>query len=149
MADTTVKQLMDAVVAALDGAPKGALTKPTGLFIGNQRRRVFEEVDLPRISAIVVRDSKAEEKGKGMPAVHRKLTVGLFFRCIGSTDDDVEPLRAWAHQQLMVGDRSLGGIALDTDDGDVEWLTEVDSDSDFIDAGAEYVIDYVRPKNTL
>jgi hypothetical protein len=146
MADTAVKGIVAAIVALVSAAGK-----PAGLTVTASRLRPgASDADLKRIAIYPVSDDAApsgEPRNRTFAGARRRLTVALECRCAG-TDLDNEALRAWAYGQVMA-DPSLGGLALNVEEGATEWAGELDSAADYSQALLALVVEYVRPRRSL
>jgi hypothetical protein len=146
MADTLVKDIVEAVAALLN-----ATGKPTGLEVTASRIKsapggktfkraaVFPLADNPK--------PDNTQRNRGFLGAHRILTLVVECRCAG-TDLDNEVLRAWAISQIMK-DESLGGLALDVNEGTTEWAEAQDAQADYSQALIEILVEYSRAKKSL
>jgi hypothetical protein len=146
MADTCVASIVTAIAALMD-----ATGKPTGLTVTASRRRsTASDAALQHLAVYPVRDEPApsyERRNRLFQGARRRLTVVVECRCAG-TDLDNEALRAWAYDQVMA-DRSLGGLAVNVEEGTTEWGGELDSTADYSQSALELIVEYVRPRRTL
>jgi hypothetical protein len=146
MADTCVSQLVSAIAALMvgTGAPTGVTVTPS------RRRSTASDAALKQIAVYPVRDEAAQSyvpRNRQFQGARRWLTVRVECRCAG-TDLDNEDLRAWAYGQVMA-DRSLGGLALNVEEGPTDWAGDVDSAADYSQADLDLVVEYVRPRRSL
>lgn len=146
MGDTYVSQIVTAVATLADAAGK-----PAGLVVTTSRQRpTSSDTALSHMAVYPVRDEPAassEPRNRCFAGARRKLTVAIECRCAGS-DLDNEVLRAWALQQVM-SDFTLGGKAVNVEEGVTDWAGEVDSTADYSQAVLELIVEYVRPRRTL
>lgn len=148
MADTLVKKLVDAAAAAIAANDPG---KPAGLIVVASRiKSTAGSKDLKRIAVYPLADNPKQDntpRNRTLLAVHRVLTLVVECRCAG-TDLDNEVLRAWAIGQLMK-DCTLGGLAVDLNEGTTGWDELQDSTTDVSQALVEILVDYARLKASL
>lgn len=140
---TKTELLMQAVVAALDGAGK-----PAGAVVDRNRRQPTAASELPRIS--VERLDEGVEKAtasRSSPLVDRRLRIAVVSRIAGA-DAALDPFSQWAVQALMA-DQSLGGLAAGIDEQAVNWEYDEDSQVDYSVEARTFQIRYVTRAGDL
>lgn len=146
MADTLVKRIVNAVAGLLDAAGK-----PAGLVVTASRiKSTAGAAGLKRIAVFPLADNPKPDnapRARTFLGAHRILTLIVECRCAG-TDLDNETLRAWAISKIMA-DVSLGGLALDVDEGTTEWADTQDAKADYSQALVEILVEYARAKASL
>ncbi len=136
MADSYTERLLQAVVAALDGAGK-----PAGLTVNRSRRQSIEKSQLPMISVYPIREevTRATDNRRS-PLVERRLRVEVKCRVVGD-DQANDALRKWAVQSVMA-DQSLGGLALEITEESTDWDADDATDADYSVAAVDFVVRY-------
>jgi hypothetical protein len=115
----------------------------TGVTVANQRVRPFEPDELPAVNVKmgVERVTYPTAMKRTSPIADRELH--LMIRCEAAGDPPLtDPLRVLVIQILM-GDRSLGGLAIGVDEVESQWEDEAGSDATYgvliIDFGVRYL----------
>ncbi len=115
MADSAAKQLLAAVVAALDGAGK-----PAGLTIHKWRTRPIERDGLPAI-VVYYRKEDAGLIAERARVSRRILRFTCEVRVTDAVPDDaLDPYINWCVASLMA-DQTLGGTCRQLDQVEMEW----------------------------
>lgn len=143
MADSYTERVLQAVVAALDGAGK-----PAGVTVNRSRRQSIEKSQLPMISVYPIREevTRATDNRRS-PLVERRLRVEVKCRVVGD-DQDNDALRKWAVQSVMA-DQSLGGLALETTEESTDWDADDAADADYSVAAVDFVVRYSTSRFNL
>ena len=143
MADSYTERVLQAVVAALDGAGK-----PAGVTGNRSRRQSIEKSQLPMISVYPIReDVTRATDNRRSPLVERRLRVQVKCRVVGD-DKDNDPVRKWAVQSVMA-DQSLGGLALEIMEESTDWDADDATDADYSVAAVDFVVRYTTSRSNL
>jgi hypothetical protein len=143
VADSYTERVLQAVVAALDGA-----SKPAGVTVNRSRRQSIEKSQLPMISVYPIREEVARATDhRRSPLVERKLRVQVKCRVVGE-DWDNDALRKWAVQSLMA-DQSLGALALEIIEESTDWDADDATDADYSVAAVDFVVRYSTSRFNL
>lgn len=117
---TVREQIMQAVLAALDG-----VGKPAGLNVFRYRTRPLTEEEYP---ALVVYNGTEQVDRVGNhrgSLVRRELGLRIEGRTIGDTPDvDLDPILAWVTQALIAAPSLPGNLAITTEEDSTEWEHE-------------------------
>jgi hypothetical protein len=143
VADSLTEQVLQAVVAALDGAGK-----PAGVTVNRSRRQSIEKDDLPMISVYPIGEevTRATDNRRS-PVVERRLRVEVKCRVVGD-DQANDALRKWAVQSVMA-DQSLGGLALEIVEESTDWDADDATDADYSVAAVDFVVRYTTSRFNL
>lgn len=143
MADSFTERVLQAVVAALDGAGK-----PAGVTVNRSRRQSIEKSQLPMISVYPIREevTRATDHRRS-PLVERRLRVEVKCRVVGDVQDN-DALRKWAVQSVMA-DQSLGGLALEIVEESTDWDADDATDADYSVAAVDFVVRYSTSRFNL
>jgi hypothetical protein len=140
--------LLDAIVTALGASPAGAATtaKPSSLTVHRQRSLPLVRDILPAIVVYVVEEETVAGPPMMRPLARRRTTVRLEHRVLvtgsASPDEALDPLLAWATQQLLA-DPEWGGLAHDTSETRTEWVAVADEDRQYAAAAQDFVLDHI------
>jgi hypothetical protein len=138
-------RLIDALFAALNGSALGAVPKPTGLTVSEDRTHPVEETQLPRIG-LFFEDEDPEPLAKQKfqaPIVEKLLGFTLEYRAPAGTQPPrkaIDPLYLWAMQQ-MGADERFTGLAMGIIEGSTKWLSK-ESDAIVAAAAQRFTIHY-------
>jgi len=144
VADSYTERILQAVVAALDGAGK-----PAGLTVNRSRRQSIEKNQLPMISVYPIREEAqpATENARRSPVMERNLRVQVKCRIAGD-DKANDPIRKWAVQSVMA-DPSLGGLALGITEESTDWDADDATDADYSVAAIDFLVRYTTSRYDL
>lgn len=136
MADSYTERILQAVVAALDGAGK-----PTGLTVNRSRRQSIEKAQLPMASVYPIREEvELATESRRSPITVRALRVQVKCRVVGD-DQANDALRKWAVKAVMA-DQSLGGLSLEITEESTDWDADDASDADYSVAAVDFLVRY-------
>lgn len=143
MAVSYTERILQAVVAALNGA-----NKPAGVTVNRSRRQSIEKSQLPMISVYPIREevTRATDNRRS-PLVERRVRVEVKCRVVGD-DQANDALRKWAVQSVMA-DQSLGGLALEITEQSTDWDADDATDADYSVAAMEFVVRYSTSRFNL
>lgn len=124
MADSIRERMLQAIFTALNGAGK-----PPGLTVERSRRQSLELAQLPMMS-IELGDTENSLPGENRrsPLVESRTDVLVISRVRG-LDAGLDALYKWARKAIM-GDPSLGGLALGVTEASSRIDAENSSDAD-------------------
>ena len=142
-ATSITERIIGAICAALQS--RGG---PSGLTVDRERRRAIDAAQLPNISVYPTTEQATRPHGsRTSPAVQRVLGIDVRLRAAGDSSA-TDPLRLWAVQQIMA-DPSLGGLALDVEEGSTEWETEEGTEGKIEAAICTFQVTYVTARASL
>lgn len=129
MPDSRTEQILQAVLAALDGPGK-----PAAASVDRNRRQPVEAAELPRISVERLDESVAGAGNSRLsPLADRRLRIAVVSRVAGP-DADLDPFSQWAVTALgstdgAITDPALRALAVAIEEQAVDW--EYDEDAHF------------------
>lgn len=107
------EQIMDAVVAALDGA-----SKPASITVHRSRGRPIDDDDLPATVVYLRREDTAD---RATALLDRRTIIALEHRVSGDpVDTQLDALLVWG-TAAMQADPTWGGLAYETTEQSTEW----------------------------
>lgn len=133
--------IVDAIVAAVDGA-----SKPAGLTVFRTRADAVRAANLPAV--VISRVQEDVTRGDGSRGYKARRTLHVRADCFVSTatdgetsEDALDPLTSWVVQAVMA-DVTLGGLAHNTNEVATQWSVS-DTDAVYAHAGVGFAIDYI------
>jgi len=134
------------IIAAIEGL-LNAPEKPNGLIVIASRSMPSNAKRL--ITVFPMQDKPADENRppRTRAAIRRFLVVGIVCRIAG-TDIENEELRAWALSQL-ISNPTLDGNAVGIIETTTDWQGELDSQNTYSMAVIQFLVEYVRPIESL
>ncbi len=139
---TIREQIIEAVLTVLNTSTPPGVPACTRL-----KMEPMSASDLPAMTIFPMREEVQPAKGgRFAPFVERILTVKIVMEAAGSdtttADQAVDPMAAWISQ---LGGSTLGGVALDTEEGQSEWLYQ-EGDFPYAALATELMIHYRTAK---
>jgi hypothetical protein len=123
-------------------------TAATGLMTVNRSKQRPNE--LSELPLAIVRPLKEMVNKIGhsirVPGVERTLTVGVIVRAEGQ-DADLDPYRTLVIQSVM-GDLSVGGLAIEVNETEHNWENEEATDADYTQDVIAFEVRYQTARTT-
>jgi hypothetical protein len=118
-----------------------------GVTVENQRIRPFEPSELPacNVKMGVEHVTYPTATKRTSPIADRELRLFIRFEAAGDPPL-TDPLRVLATQRLM-GDRSLGGLAIGLEEVELQWEDEAGSDATYGVLIIEFAVRYLTAAN--
>jgi hypothetical protein len=118
-----------------------------GVLVCNQRIRPFEQSELPAVNVKMgnERVTYPTATKRTSPIADRELHLMVRLEAAGDPPP-TDPLRVLAIQTLM-GDRSLGGLAIGIDEVESQWEDEAGSDATYGVLLIDFAVRYLTAAN--
>jgi hypothetical protein len=118
-----------------------------GVTVANQRIRPFEENELPACNVRMGVEHVGYPTSTKRTAQLADRELHLVLRLEAAGDPPAtDPLRVLATQTLM-GDRSLGGLAINIEEVELQWEDEAGSDATYGVLTLEFAVRYLTAAN--
>jgi hypothetical protein len=119
----------------------------SGVLVCNQRVRPFEQTELPAVNVKmgVERVTYPTQMKRTSPVADRELHLMIRMEAAGDPPA-TDPLRVLVIRTLM-GDRSLGGLAINIEEVESQWEDEAGSDATYGVLIVDFAIRYLTSAN--
>lgn len=140
MSDSREQAILAEILARLNGAARGPVTRPASLVVDRSRLLELKPDRLPHASIYPLVGDSFRKGALAESTLTVKIAVWVKGSNAQPVDKDLDPVWQWIHQQLFT-DESLGGLAFRIEPAQKTWGFAIHQ-APFGDLDLHYLITY-------